>query len=474
MKVFYSALFCLASMQVTLSQSVDTSANQTHFSAELHQEHCEDCEDSQLMRCMDTPEQEAYVDSLHQVAMGKYVKPRSGSRMPPSVQGTLTWPLKPSDDFSEFSYYSIGNYVDLDTVIGATLDYSCGGRTYDNGTFNHDGTDISTYPYAYDKMANNLVEVVAAATGIITVRIDTNPDMNCVFSTRPSNPIKVAHADGTVAEYKLFKRLTATSKLVGDTVVQGEYLGVVGSSGSSTAPHLHFELRDSLNNVIDPFFGPCSANSDLPNITTATWWANQKPYVDSTINALITHAGMPVFDGCDPVANAGIPGDRRAKKYFEPGDSIVFGSYYRSVRDVHVASVTIYRPDNSVWMSWADDDAFNQNFYSTKAVLTPAELPNNAMEGEWRYVVVFEGVQYQVKFYVNACIAERTLFGNVTTGAFEHASQTITSYQTIAGNGASNAIYHSGETILLKAGFRSEKNSRFVARIAGCDVLPDD
>ena len=33
----------------------------------------------------------------------------------------------------------------------------------------------------------------------------------------------------------------------------GDVLGVAGSSGCSTAPHLHFELRDAANNVVDPF-----------------------------------------------------------------------------------------------------------------------------------------------------------------------------------------------------------------------------
>jgi hypothetical protein len=36
-------------------------------------------------------------------------------------------------------------------------------------------------------------------------------------------------------------------------VSAGAILGVVGSSGCSTAPHLHFEVRDAANRVVDPF-----------------------------------------------------------------------------------------------------------------------------------------------------------------------------------------------------------------------------
>lgn len=47
---------------------------------------------------------------------------------------------------------------------------------------------------------------------------------------------------------------------VGDTVVPGQVLGQVGSSGSSTGPHLHFEVRygsNDKNHLVDPlkFFG---------------------------------------------------------------------------------------------------------------------------------------------------------------------------------------------------------------------------
>ncbi len=40
---------------------------------------------------------------------------------------------------------------------------------------------------------------------------------------------------------------------VGQQLSVGAVLGVVGSSGCSTAPHLHFELRDAANRVVDPF-----------------------------------------------------------------------------------------------------------------------------------------------------------------------------------------------------------------------------
>jgi murein DD-endopeptidase MepM/ murein hydrolase activator NlpD len=58
----------------------------------------------------------------------------------------------------------------------------------------------------------------------------------------------IAHGAGIAT---LYAHLLATSVTVGQTVARGQTIGLEGSTGYSTGPHVHFELR--VNNLVtDP------------------------------------------------------------------------------------------------------------------------------------------------------------------------------------------------------------------------------
>ncbi|MBK7160859.1 MAG: M23 family metallopeptidase [Ignavibacteria bacterium] len=56
----------------------------------------------------------------------------------------------------------------------------------------------------------------------------------------PANIVLIRHDDGSYAYYYHLMRKSVLVKL-GEYVLQGKEIGYVGSSGSSTDAHLHFE-----------------------------------------------------------------------------------------------------------------------------------------------------------------------------------------------------------------------------------------
>src|SRR5258706_5142025 len=99
------------------------------------------------------------------------------------------------------------------------------------------------------------VVITAGAPGVIPNRADGNADRSCAAleTNGDWNAVYVSHADGSVAWYGHLKKDSLTPKQVGDAVVAGEYLGIMGSSGFSTGPHLHLELYDASGALVDPF-----------------------------------------------------------------------------------------------------------------------------------------------------------------------------------------------------------------------------
>jgi len=200
------------------------------------------------------------------------------------------WPVKASVNLNDCSFYRVSAYVDQDQNAGTIQDWNCGTKTYDG----HRGTDISTWPFNFYKMDNNLVQVVAAAPGIIIAKHDGEFDRNCAGNNLTANYIMIQHQDGSQALYWHMKMNSVTSKNVGEVVVAGEYLGVVGSSGSSSGPHLHFEVwsGNSVATRIDPFAGTCNS------LNASSWWLNQKTHKETSIVKASVHSTDAVFPAC--------------------------------------------------------------------------------------------------------------------------------------------------------------------------------
>lgn len=93
----------------------------------------------------------------------------------------------------------------------------------ERGARMHNGVDIA---------APTGTAVYASAEGEI-LRIGRQPDGY-------GNFIEIRHPNGMTTLYAHLSRIDVAS---GDRVLAGERIGLVGSTGYSTGPHLHFEVR---------------------------------------------------------------------------------------------------------------------------------------------------------------------------------------------------------------------------------------
>lgn len=124
------------------------------------------------------------------------------------------------------------NFADLDPGSGI-LDWDCSGYTY-NGHRGHDSIIRSFREQAIG------VPVYAALDGRVVDAHDGEPDMNVVQENVPANYVVLDHGGGYYGLYWHFKRGSVAVK-TGQTVAMGTQIGLTGSSGFSSGPHLHFE-----------------------------------------------------------------------------------------------------------------------------------------------------------------------------------------------------------------------------------------
>jgi len=302
------------------------------------------------------------------------------------------WPVKLTDGHPDRAGFSTSNFVDENPAFpDRLLDYSCGTRTYDRADgYNHAGTDFYSWPFTWRKMAQGETVAVSAADGIIVNRQDGNFDQSCGPNSNAANFVFIRHDDGSVAWYMHLKSGSLTAKGIGDPVAAGEFLGIVGSSGSSTAPHLHFEVYDSQNRLVDPWAGACNRRG------TTSRWVQQGPYYVSRVNHLATSDAAPEFPPCPGIEN---PHDQR---YFAPGQTVYAVGYFRDLKRGDSPVFNVYRPDGSPFFSAAVDT----NAWMTKEVLSSAHyyytltLPDDAPVGEWTFEIVYAEAPSRTSFHV--------------------------------------------------------------------------
>ena len=290
------------------------------------------------------------------------------------------WPVQKAENTPYNEVWAISNYVDQNQNFPDLLtDYNCGSRTYDTTSgYNHQGIDVFSWPFGWYMMDNDEAEIIAAAPGQIIFKSDGNFDRSCDFNTTtPWNAVYIQHNDGSIAWYGHLKSGSLTSKNVGDMVNEGEFLGVMGSSGISTGPHLHFEVYtdNSYNQLIDPYAGTCNS------LNTDSWWQNQKPYLNPAVNAVLTHTSPPVFNDCPTTETTNRSDD------FDTDDTIYFALYLKDQALGTAVNLKVRRPDNSLLYDW--DFALNDNFLASWWYWNFSDVFD--MNGAWEWEATYQG-----------------------------------------------------------------------------------
>lgn len=284
----------------------------------------------------------------------------------------LNIPVQAAPQNKYFLTTVISSFADHDPLYGALQDYSCGTRTYDKTIGGHKGTDWTMKPFTWKMMDDQLVSVIAAATGVIIFKEDGHYDRNYNAPDSSSNTVILWHPyDGSRAVYAHMKKFSLTAKNIGDTVHTGEFIGFIGSSGISSGPHLHFEVRDSTNTSLDPFYGACNTGIQT------SWWTQQHPYYDTDILSITTHSKL--VDWGNGLNDAEITYET---DHFSPGDSIKLYTYLRSFYPGDTFQLKVYRSDGTVFFtsSKLSPSQFYYNYYMYRSAKISASDP----QGVWR------------------------------------------------------------------------------------------
>ncbi|MFE0648130.1 peptidoglycan DD-metalloendopeptidase family protein [Streptomyces sp. NPDC059534] len=90
-----------------------------------------------------------------------------------------------------------------------------------------------------------------ASSGTTVRAVGAGTVVSAGWSGAYGNEVVIQHADGNYSQYAHLSSLSVSS---GQTVSGGQQIGLSGSTGNSTGPHLHFEIRTTPNygSDVDP------------------------------------------------------------------------------------------------------------------------------------------------------------------------------------------------------------------------------
>src|SRR5687767_8250728 len=264
------------------------------------------------------------------------------------------------------------NYVDIDPRADICRDYTGGTYCYDG----HNGWD---WPVANFRQMDVGYDVYAAAAGTVVEAHDGEFDRNDESGIgASSNYVQIDHGGGWLTTYYHLRR-DSVAVSVGQVIPAGFKLGLVGSSGNSTGPHLHWGVYYQ-NRQVEP------AVAAAENLNFAV------PY--PTTNPSIIDSG--IYDSNPSAADLKEGLDRQEYFLASGGQQVRYWIRTGGVDSNDDLSIDIFRPDGSLWNTL---DIPNFGPYQSSTPEYFWTLPTPAPAGTW-----------DVRTYINGILEDTQTF----------------------------------------------------------------
>lgn len=341
-------------------------------------------------------------------------------------------------------------------------------RTFEECT----GTVFEIVPNGYQPLIYNVAQVVAAAEGIIVAKSDGNYDQRCSSPSGGSNFVVLEHSDGSRTYYYDLKNGTQTGKTIGSILLAGEYIGHPAGSGSRSPSQitfeantrLFFELRDSQNNVIDPFGAPgCRGLPEYPDRWKDSIAMKKYAYDGALLLLKTLKHKWIAKDVCGKDI-------RGYTLHFNPGDSMYIEVGFKNFQGSAPFSDSFFiNILNPVGIPIINTIVRNQGcicpFYKYRFLnyLIGVKLPSNSTIIPGTYTIVLNyynsgyGSSNYKHYFTVGCQNDYTLFGTETGDVGTIAGNNIYTTQTC--NSGSRVKLIAGNQVILSPGFHAKPGS---------------
>jgi hypothetical protein len=264
----------------------------------------------------------------------------------------------------------MNNYVDLDQATTGILDYACSDVTYDG----HQGHDCEIVDFTRQGLG---VPVFAALDGTVAGTHDGEVDTNTVWANQPANYVILYHGGTHYTWYWHFKK-NSVQVTMGQTVKAGQQLGLTGSSGNSSGPHLHFESRDS-GTFFEPEAGNCRSGQ-------SNWVSQPAHSTDSPMYAkefTVTQDNLSTWTG--PLTSTSHTGS------IAPGQQVIW--FWLLVHNMPANSTWRVKILNPSSVAVSDSTGAATTGFARDTWWWWSRNVNFNVTGTWRIQVSFSGTQ---------------------------------------------------------------------------------